>query len=838
MNAETIPLWLALFIQIGLGLAVFRANYRSYSNQSFLIVSLIVSAWLLSLLFAFNAANVLDAEFWIRTASATGILIVNGFNLLRLAIVCRETGWKDIGKRSAILAGASAVMIGLCYTSFFLRYAELRREEAPPHEMVPQPVYGPLFPAYVAFLAASILIVILLYVRGIRKTTGMQKVELQFVVTAQVALAVVTFATTALLPFLSRAALVRLAPFRIVIFSMIIAYGIATRKLMDVGTFVRRFVSYVLLASYLAAIYFGVWWIGDYFLHGSPQTSFISHLLATVAVALSMTPARGVSKNFADKLFVNSSGLDFRATVSKAATILSSVTTLTDLLDRFAATVAEAVGTDRVIILLHSQRQFIEAAAKGNSSMSLSAENALVQYLQATRGSAVRDELYRVNQTEEVAAVLEELDALDVAAAMGIFSREHLSAVMLLGTRLSGRIYGSVEQNALQVLCGQLAVAIENAELFTEVQNAKIYNETLLANLTTGVIAAGADERITVFNNEAAQITGLSRDSMLGRSAAELPAGLRDILRQTLTTRERQEQGELSIRAGDRSVIVRASSSIFRGQQQQILGALIVLTDITALKRLEQQIRRSDRLASLGTLSAGMAHEIKNPLVSIKTFAQLLPERYNDSDFRTTFSNLIGHEIDRIDGLVNQLLRFARPAKPLLKPMHVHDVLEKSLQLIGHRLYQKEIKLSRFWRADVDTIRADADQLEQVFLNFFLNAMDAMPPGGELNVSTEILRPEGWLDNVNTPEPGAAPEEILRITIRDNGAGISADDIPHVFDPFFTTKDYGTGLGLSVVHGIVEEHGGHIDVESELTKGTAFHILLPLVRFQQEVAVA
>ena len=180
----------------------------------------------------------------------------------------------------------------------------------------------------------------------------------------------------------------------------------------------------------------------------------------------------------------------------------------------------------------------------------------------------------------------------------------------------------------------------------------------------------------------------------------------------------------------------------------------MVLTDITALKRLEQQIRRSDRLASLGTLSAGMAHEIKNPLVSIKTFAQLLPERYQDSDFRQTFSNLIGHEIDRIDSLVNQLLRFARPAKPLLKPMHVHEVLEKSLLLVGHRLYQKDIKLTRSWEADVDTIRADADQLEQVFLNFFLNAMDAMKNGGELNVSTEIRTDAEWVSPADPDRMG------------------------------------------------------------------------------------
>jgi signal transduction histidine kinase len=268
----------------------------------------------------------------------------------------------------------------------------------------------------------------------------------------------------------------------------------------------------------------------------------------------------------------------------------------------------------------------------------------------------------------------------------------------------------------------------------------------------------------------------------------------------------------------------------------------MVLTDVTAIKRLELQIRRSDRLASLGTLSAGMAHEIKNPLVSLKTFAQLLPERYQDSDFRDTFSNLIGHEIDRIDALVNQLLRFARPAKPILKPLHAHEILDKALTLIGHRLYQKDIKLHRLWQADVDTIHGDADQLEQVFLNFFLNAMDAMKTSGELSVRTEIRTDEQWVSagsygNGQNNGNGKTRDALL-ITIRDTGEGIKAEDLAHVFDPFFTTKDYGTGLGLSVVHGIIQEHGGQIEVESELQKGTAFHILLPLVRFEEKVAAA
>src|SRR5437016_3988047 len=500
-----------------------------------------------------------------------------------------------------------------------------------------------------------------------------------------------------------------------------------------------------------------------------------------------MAPARGISQRLAERLFIGSHQLDFRATVSKAAKILTSVTTLRDLLDRFANTVAEAVGADRVFILLPDKQGFSQrypmVEPGSRYCLELTHDQATITELEANREPIVMDELRRVRPTPQLQRVLRQLDSLQIALAMGIFTRDQAAGALLLGARKSGRIYGATEQGALQVLCGQLAVAIENAELFTEVQNAKIYNETLLENLTSGVIAAGTDDRVTVFNNEAGQITGLNSQEMLDCSLSALPLELANPLSTTLRTGESQENREIARRVGTGDGIIRASTSIFHGQDRQVLGALMVLTDITAIKRLELQIRRSDRLASLGTLSAGMAHEIKNPLVSIKTFAQLLPERYQDSDFRETFSNLIGHEIDRIDSLVNQLLRFARPAKPVLKPMHVHEILEKSLLLIGHRLFQKEITLTRFWDAPVDTIRADADQLEQVFLNFFLNAMDAMQPGGQLSVSTEILTGEEWVAAMAQTNGDRQPQEILRITIRDTGEGIRSEDVQHVFDP-------------------------------------------------------
>ncbi|PYK31836.1 MAG: hypothetical protein DME57_02215 [Verrucomicrobia bacterium] len=830
MSGPAISTLLAIGIQALLGLTVFLAHPKRRSNQCFLLLSLAISGWIGSLLLAFTAKIEATAEFAIREASAAAPLIFAAFNLLRLSISESQKEWRHILWRSKGSLIITAGVVCFCQTKLFLQGARFVTRAG---NVLAVPIYGPAVNAYVAFFAVGIIMLIALTWRDLRRT----KI---------VALGSALPLALLLKSFFDPSRSVWLAPFRVVLFSAIVAYGVVTRKVMDVGILLRRLLSYGLLGSYLLALYALVWWLVATALeHSLANAHTIANVTAAVVIAFAMAPARGVSQRLAERLFIGSQKLDFRATVSKAAKVLASVTTLHELLDRFANTVAEAVGTDRVFILLADRQGFLQrypAVEPGaRFCLELSRDQATITELEANREPIVMDELRRARPTPQLQRVMRQLDSLQIALAMGIFSRDHLVGVLLLGTRKSGSIYGSTEQGALQVLCGQLAVAIENAELFTEVQNAKIYNETLLENLTSGVIAAGTDDRITVFNNEAGQITGLNPQELLDGSLSALPSHLAEPLIATLRTGQRQEDREIALEMDGKERIIRASTSIFHGQGEEVLGALMVLTDITAIKRLELQIRRSDRLASLGTLSAGMAHEIKNPLVSLKTFAQLLPERYQDSDFRDTFSNLIGHEIDRIDSLVNQLLRFARPAKPILKPLHAHEILEKALTLVGHRLYQKDIKLTRSWNADADTIHGDADQLEQVFLNFFLNAMDAMKTQGELSVQTEI-REEEWVNakaytNGERNGHGGRPE-ALRISIRDTGEGIRPEDLAHVFDPFFTTKDYGTGLGLSVVHGIIQEHGGQIEVESELHTGTAFHILLPLVRAESKVAAA
>jgi signal transduction histidine kinase len=210
-----------------------------------------------------------------------------------------------------------------------------------------------------------------------------------------------------------------------------------------------------------------------------------------------------------------------------------------------------------------------------------------------------------------------------------------------------------------------------------------------------------------------------------------------------------------------------------------------------------------------------MAHEIKNPLVTIKTFTELLPTRYEDPDFRETFFSLVGGEVRRIDTIVNQLLRFARPSKPMLAPTRLHEVLDNALKLLGQQFRNRNIRVVQAFEAPHDDVSADADQLSQALINMMLNAADSMPNGGTLTVTTRAV--------------GAAGQQPagLEITIRDTGEGIRPENLAHVFDPFFTTKSQGTGLGLSVAHGIVQDHGGSIDVESEVGRGTVFRIVLP-----------
>jgi signal transduction histidine kinase len=233
------------------------------------------------------------------------------------------------------------------------------------------------------------------------------------------------------------------------------------------------------------------------------------------------------------------------------------------------------------------------------------------------------------------------------------------------------------------------------------------------------------------------------------------------------------------------------------------------------LKRSKSYIRRADRLASLGTLTAGLAHEIRNPLVAIKTLTQLLPERLDDEEFRTQFLQIASGEVDRISSLVTELLDFARPSDPKLELEDINTILDGMILLGSTETKKKQINIIKNYTSDLPPVQIDREQIKQVFLNILLNGIEATSENGKIMVKTRSFM-----------KPGGEP--YVQIEFTDTGSGIPEEYLEDIFNPFFTTKSTGSGLGLSISNQIIQDHKGYIDVESQLGRGSSFFINLPV----------
>ena len=236
------------------------------------------------------------------------------------------------------------------------------------------------------------------------------------------------------------------------------------------------------------------------------------------------------------------------------------------------------------------------------------------------------------------------------------------------------------------------------------------------------------------------------------------------------------------------------------------------------LKQSQNTIRRADRLSSLGVLTAGLAHEIRNPLVAIRTFTQLLPERYQDREFREEFQVIALREVDRICGLVNDLLSFARPSIHNVSSENINEVVENIARILETQAKERGVQICRQLAPDLPKIWIDKEQLKQVFMNIILNAIQSIEGGGVVEVSTRLFKKD-------------SSELFVQIGVRDSGVGIPEQDLENIFNPFFTTKKDGSGLGLSISHQIVQEHGGYMLVESRPGEGTTFLIHLAIRPF-------
>ena len=361
ISSAAAPWLAAIVIQFGLGLAVFQANPKRRTNQCFLLLSLCIGAWLGSFSSGLSAADLETAEFYIRQASAAAAFILTSANLLRLSIQKPDRSWAGMLRDSWRWLIAAAAVVAFCQTRFFLsgmRYSQPTGALAP----VPVPMYHPASALYVVYFVVAGLAVIISLARNARQATGVRRSEFSFILTGITATLGMVLIPFVLGFFVDRSRLVWFAPFRVILFSLIVAYGIATQKVMEVGLFLRRAMSYVLLTAYLLALYGLVWWLAFATFHPllPGKSKSLAHIMAAVVVAFAMAPARGISQSFANRLFVGTRRLDFRSTVNKATAILRSVTTLEDLIERFAKTIGEALNTNRLFILLPSKIGYLQ----------------------------------------------------------------------------------------------------------------------------------------------------------------------------------------------------------------------------------------------------------------------------------------------------------------------------------------------------------------------------------------------------------------------------------------------------------------------------------------------
>jgi two-component system sensor histidine kinase HydH len=342
----------------------------------------------------------------------------------------------------------------------------------------------------------------------------------------------------------------------------------------------------------------------------------------------------------------------------------------------------------------------------------------------------------------------------------------------------------------------------------------KAFSDNVVENMPIGLIALDDRRRIAAFNHTAESLMQLSFQEVRGKAAERVlpPEICAEINCPQIRDRVIEKEIDCTV-ANGHTVPLEIGASLLADDSGTRLGYVILFKDLSEVRALRREVERSRRLASVGRLAAGVAHEIRNPLSSIKGFATYFKQRYQDVPEDQQTADIMIQEVDRLNRVVSQLLEFARPISISAKPTIIGELVTDSLRLVQQQAQDKQITVNIRNTAGIDEIKLDPDRINQVLLNLSLNAIEALDPGGRLQV-----------DIFDSDDNGR-----LNIRVADTGKGIAEKDLPKIFDPYFTTKSSGTGLGLAIAHNIVEAMGGTIDVKSRVGKGTAFTLRLPIL---------
>lgn len=605
------------------------------------------------------------------------------------------------------------------------------------------------------------------------------------------------------------------------------ASAIVRYRLMDVEVIVKRSMVWAAAVAAISATYALLLQLVTWaFLPESRAPNTILAILATLIVVLLARPLKNAIQTTVDRAFYRDR-YDYRRALVGFARDLSSDLDLARLSGRIIGRVTETLLVDRMAVLLWEERagEFtsVRTAGLGGEIARLGRQGALGARLAA--GHTV--DLDDARSTRGIPA--DELDPWrerELYYFIPCVSKDAAIAVLALGRKAHAEPLNSEDMALLAAVAGQAATALENGRLYRqlhlkadELGRMRAFNESILESLEVGLTVVDGDDRVVRWNRALEALVGIRREEAVGRPLREVsPPGVYETLRRA---REQSPRGVSLYRVsvpvageGSRRRLVNVTTVPLQpGEGGPENGTVILLEDVSARVQLEEQVQISEKMASIGLLAAGVAHEVNTPLTGISSFTQMLLEGADPNDPRTRVLEKIERQTFRAAKIVNGLLNLSRPGAATAEraPVDLNVVINDVLSLLEHQFRVGHVQVRRDLASPGPVVLGIEHKLQQVFLNLFLNARDAMPKGGWLSIATRLA-------------DGRAVAEIA-----DTGGGIPSDQLPRIYDPFFTTKTIGqgTGLGLSVTYGIVREHEGAINCESQVGVGTRFTLSFP-----------
>jgi len=480
--------------------------------------------------------------------------------------------------------------------------------------------------------------------------------------------------------------------------------------------------------------------------------------------------------------------------------------------------VADATGVGRVGLfskIRQGDRYRLRAGLRclpETSEIEYGERDALVRWFELHAHLICRSNLGQALDQTQRTLMRRALDAFGAEVIVPLHAHGSIIGWLFFGHRVTGQRFDYNDLEGLMLLAEHVSTVLENALLYEEVTLQKTLAETLLKSIPPGIIATDEEAMVRWFNPTAERILGISAADALNQPVEVVGSRLAGFLRETLESKENLSAQHWVDANTRRSLSVETRRLL---DKKTPLGAVAVLHDLTAEENLRQKEDLVDRAAFWTDLAASMSHEIRNPLVAIKTFAQLLPERFDDPDFRKDFNEIVVQEIDRLDKIITQINNFAHPSELVMKPVDVRASVKKAIELARTRVKKNGVAIDTTLPNDLPKVLGDEAALTEAFAHLVANAAEA---------TSGRTKPRITLAAKQIREGDHASGVI--VTVKDNGKGISADLKEKVFSPFCTTKARGMGLGLPIVKRTIFDHNGRVDIDSN-PHGTSVSVMLP-----------